>query len=467
MTLSYSFYCLTLSSNNTNSSDNGYNVVNATIWLTPLCNSTNNHTTQIPLNGSSLTTTTAGESTSYKPLSSTEKTAAATFTVLVMFSALLGNMLVFIAFAKFRKLRTVTNYFIVNLATTDVLVGILPMTFWITFILKDWPWPSDGYWYLVWIGLDIMCAVASIMSLAFISIDRCLCIKKPLKYDTVMTPKRALLCLIFIWIYAVISGILSFFDKDEDHWFEYFIFFWSYIIPVSIMVYCYANIFMITKKHSRMMRTRQTIGTYGGDTPPARETSLSRSDSENTNKGTANLGFDEEEREKHIRPHISMPDVSKHHEYAKSTPKRKFDADSVEPNSTGWGKKAKADGWISGKYKVSDSVFGKSGKSSPQPSRILDKYLSKLKAKTMKIELKAARTLGLIMGTFLICWTPFLATIMIAVWREPLVTIRLTFFVKCFHYANSGINPFLYSILNRNFRYAFGQLLCYPFCRRS
>ena len=45
---------------------------------------------------------------------------------------LLGNALVMLAFAKGpRQLRTLTNYFVVNLAISDMMVGCLSVPFWI------------------------------------------------------------------------------------------------------------------------------------------------------------------------------------------------------------------------------------------------------------------------------------------------------------------------------------------------
>ena len=50
----------------------------------------------------------------------------------LMFGAFFGNALVIIAFKKGpRKLRTLTNYFVINLAISDMLIGCVSLPLWI------------------------------------------------------------------------------------------------------------------------------------------------------------------------------------------------------------------------------------------------------------------------------------------------------------------------------------------------
>ena len=49
-----------------------------------------------------------------------------------------GNILVMIAFAKERKLRRWNNYFLINLAVADTLVGAISMPFYTIYLLEGW-----------------------------------------------------------------------------------------------------------------------------------------------------------------------------------------------------------------------------------------------------------------------------------------------------------------------------------------
>lgn len=85
---------------------------------------------------------------------------------------------------------------------------------------------------------------------------------------------------------------------------------------------------------------------------------------------------------------------------------------------------------------------------------------------TMKRERKAAKTLGIIMGVFLIFWMPFF-TINIV---DPFVGYSTEAVVwdvfLWLGYINSSLNPFLYVFFNRSFRKAFlmfiGCRVCMP-----
>ncbi|EYB92603.1 hypothetical protein Y032_0192g1369 [Ancylostoma ceylanicum] len=81
---------------------------------------------------------------------------------------------------------------------------------------------------------------------------------------------------------------------------------------------------------------------------------------------------------------------------------------------------------------------------------------------------KARLTLGVIMGTFLVCWLPFFSMNIWHSWSPDSINHSVVAAVTWLGYANSTANPLIYSIFNRDFRRAFGRILAHLFhCHRD
>lgn len=84
----------------------------------------------------------------------------------------------------------------------------------------------------------------------------------------------------------------------------------------------------------------------------------------------------------------------------------------------------------------------------------------------MRRERKAAKTLGIIMGVFLIFWMPFFTTNIVDPFIEYSTEGLVWDTFLWLGYINSSLNPFLYGFFNRSFRKAFlmfmGCRVCLP-----
>lgn len=121
--------------------------------------------------------------------------------VLVCFIVLTiaGNVLVCLAVGLSRRLRRTANCFVVSLAVTDLLLGLLVLPFSATLELRSGKWPLGGILCNIYVSLDVMLCTASIMTLLAISVDRYLAISAPLCYSRRVTSRRVGLAIATIW----------------------------------------------------------------------------------------------------------------------------------------------------------------------------------------------------------------------------------------------------------------------------
>lgn len=142
------------------------------------------------------------------------KVISAIAIAILMLVALCGNILVCTAFFVYRRLRKTTNYFIISLALSDILVATVAMPMWLSFEVSGWAtlpiWIDPHTLLRFWNWFDIFAGVSSITNLTAISIDRCLSIMTPLLHRTRMTSSIAIIMVLISWCYSIILASMSF-----------------------------------------------------------------------------------------------------------------------------------------------------------------------------------------------------------------------------------------------------------------
>ncbi|CAG9833797.1 unnamed protein product [Diabrotica balteata] len=126
---------------------------------------------------------------------------------IIIISAVLGNALVIISVHRHRKLRVITNYYVVSLAMADMLVALCAMTFNASVELTNGKWLFGYFMCDVYNSLDVYFSTASILHLCCISVDRYYAIVRPLEYPITMTHKTVSFMLANVW---VLPALMSF-----------------------------------------------------------------------------------------------------------------------------------------------------------------------------------------------------------------------------------------------------------------
>ena len=123
---------------------------------------------------------------------------------IIFLISVVGNSLVCMVIARRRRMRTVTNYFILNLAIADLTVTCICIPFDIPVQENSYKWPYGAFMCKILYPLQTMSMFASIFTLTAVSLNRFWAIIYPLKRQ--MTKSHAVVAIISLW---VISGLLT------------------------------------------------------------------------------------------------------------------------------------------------------------------------------------------------------------------------------------------------------------------
>ena len=110
-----------------------------------------------------------------------------------------GQLLVFIIIYYDKRLQTPNNYYVISLASADLLIGLISMPVWTIFSTLNY-WPFSLLLCDIWNSLDHALCLISIHTIVFISIERYKSVSNPIKHRVFLTAKRMKICLAIIWI---------------------------------------------------------------------------------------------------------------------------------------------------------------------------------------------------------------------------------------------------------------------------
>ncbi|XP_066493982.1 5-hydroxytryptamine receptor 6 [Tiliqua scincoides] len=127
----------------------------------------------------------------------------AAFLCLLILLTMVGNFCLILLILSQRALRNTSNFFLVSLFMSDLMVGgvVMPPAMLNQLYGR---WVLGAAFCPVWFSFDVMCSSASILNLCVISLDRYLLIISPLRYKLRMTSCRALLLVLATWTLAAL-----------------------------------------------------------------------------------------------------------------------------------------------------------------------------------------------------------------------------------------------------------------------
>ncbi|KAL4239893.1 hypothetical protein ACF0H5_000693 [Mactra antiquata] len=139
--------------------------------------------------------------------------------VVVEIIALIGNILVIAIVVKYKHMRTTTNYYLVNLAVSDLLVAIMPVWVHLVQSLNEfWVFGSFLCKFNPFMQITAMCA--SMFTLMVIAGDRFFAIMYPMKSRVTRRKVSIVLSLVWFTAIAIATPLLFIFYHLERKWLD-------------------------------------------------------------------------------------------------------------------------------------------------------------------------------------------------------------------------------------------------------
>ncbi|XP_070575605.1 histamine H3 receptor-like [Ptychodera flava] len=125
------------------------------------------------------------------------------FMSIMLLVTVIGNLLVILAFVTDEPLRTVSNYYLLNLAIADLLIGCFCIPVYIPYILTG-EWTGGRPLCLIWLTVDYVVCTASTLNIMLISWDRYMLVTRGLSYHASQTTKKAIIHMAVVWVLATL-----------------------------------------------------------------------------------------------------------------------------------------------------------------------------------------------------------------------------------------------------------------------
>lgn len=174
----------------------------------------------------------------------------------------IGNTLVCIVYFidPFKNLRTLSFYYVVNLAVADILVGVIVEPLNVSVY-----WTNNKNALFAFYIFAVLSCVSSILNISAMMLDRYIAVRKAFRYRVLVTVKRVRVSVVLIWLYAFHFALLALVGWRSAS-FQVYLYAFGVLLPSAIMLASYYGLTRILKRKGASLRKSSSVGSHNQST---------------------------------------------------------------------------------------------------------------------------------------------------------------------------------------------------------
>ena len=168
-------------------------------------------------------------------------------------TAFAGNFLALGAIWSTPSLHKPTNILLLGLSLSDLAVGLLVQPLFIVVLIYEVSREKYPVLRLIFIFIQAFFISATILTLTSVSVDRCLALILHLRYVAVVTVKKTILVLCFIWLASAVYALPFLFDNELRRPVSFFVVALCIVVNTSTC----STIYRICRRHRIQIQTQE------------------------------------------------------------------------------------------------------------------------------------------------------------------------------------------------------------------